>query len=136
MFGVISLIGILITSHGKMCEGILDSMKMIAGDNSNIFVLKFQEDNDYVNELHKQLDKMNDEYKYDGILIFTDIRSGTPFNESYKYIHENKKTNIKIITGMNLPMLIEVSLALEFENDLNKLVSLALESGKDSITDV
>ena len=36
---------------------------------------------------------------------------------------------------MNLPMLIEVSLELEFENDLNKLVALALGSGKDSITD-
>lgn len=128
------MIGVLITSHGNMCEGILDSMKMIACDNSNIFVLKFKEDYDYVNELRKQLDKMNKEY--DGTLIFTDIKSGTPFNESYKYIYENKKTNIKIVTGMNLPMLIEVSLALNYENDLNKLVLLALESGKDSITSI
>lgn len=134
MFGVINLIGILITSHGMMCEGILDSMKMIAGENSNIFVLKFNESYDYVNELHKQLDKMSNEY--DGILILTDIRSGTPFNESYKYMNENENINMKIITGMNLPMIIELSLALEYENDLSKLVLLAVESGKESITSI
>ena len=43
---------------------------------------------------------------------------------------------MKIITGMNLPMINELSLALEYENDLSKLVLLAVESGKESITSI
>ena len=43
---------------------------------------------------------------------------------------------MKIITGMNLQMIIELSLALKYENDLSKLVLLAVESGKESITSI
>ncbi len=126
------MISILITTHGKLCKGMLDSLSMIAGENPNISVLEFCDDyNEYKDKLIEKLDELL--LTYSGVMIFTDIMGGTPFNESYKYTMENNKGNIKIITGVNLPMVIETSLALSQENELTKLVNIAIEAGKQSI---
>lgn len=125
------MIGLLVTSHGDLCQGMLNSLAMIAGENHNVFVLKFDDYNNYKEELTKKLNTLTSHYN--GVLIFTDIMGGTPFNESYKYIRENNKSNIKIITGVNLPMIIETTLALSREENLNNLVNIAIEAGKDSI---
>ncbi len=125
------MIGVLVTSHGNLCQELLNSLVMITGENHNILALKFDDYNNYKNELTMKLNIMISDY--DGILIFTDIIGGTPFNESYKYVRESNKNNIKIITGVNLPMIIETTLALSHEDNLNNLVNIAVDAGKGSI---
>lgn len=125
------MIGILVTSHGDLCQGMLKSLTMIAGENPNIFILQFNDFSNYKEELIEKLNVLTSDYN--GILIFTDIMGGTPFNESYKYIRENHTSSIKIITGVNLPMIIETSLALCHEDNLNNIANIAIEAGKSSI---
>jgi mannose/fructose-specific phosphotransferase system component IIA len=104
---------------------------MIAGENPNIFALQFNDFSNYTEKLIEKLNVLTSDYN--GVLIFTDIMGGTPFNESYKYIRENNKSSIKIITGVNLPMIVETSLALSHEDNLNNIVDIAIEAGKSSI---
>jgi mannose/fructose/sorbose-specific phosphotransferase system IIA component len=125
------MIGILVTTHGDLCQGMLNSLTMIAGENPNIFALQFNDFSNYTEKLIEKLNVLTSDYN--GVLIFTDIMGGTPFNESYKYIRENNKSSIKIITGVNLPMIVETSLALSHEDNLNNLVDIAIEAGKSSI---
>lgn len=125
------MIGILVTSHGDLCQGMLNSLRMIAGENPNIFVLQFNDFGDYAEKLAEKLSMMN--AVYNNILIFTDILGGTPFNECYKYVKGGNKNNIKIITGMNLPMIVETSLAMGHEDNFESLIKIAIEAGKNSI---
>jgi mannose/fructose/sorbose-specific phosphotransferase system IIA component len=125
------MIGILVTTHGDLCQGMLNSLTMIAGENPNIFALQFNDFSNYTEKLIEKLNVLTSDYN--GVLIFTDIMGGTPFNESYKYIRENNKSSIKIITGVNLPMIVETSLALSHEDNLNNIANIAIEAGKSSI---
>lgn len=125
------MIGILVTSHGSLCQGMMNSLAMIAGENPNVFALQFDDLSNYPEKLAEELYRLDADYN--GVVVFTDILGGTPFNECYKYIRGNNKSNIKIITGVNLPMLVETSLALEHEDNLDNLVKIAVEAGKSSI---
>lgn len=129
------MIGMLVTSHGNFCTGIINSLEMISGANDAIYSLKLDDNGigDYSKRLHEKLDKMTK--KYDGIIIFSDINGGTPYNECFRYILE-KKSNIRLISGMNLPMLIETSLSLSNVDGLDSLVSIAIEAGRVSIEEL
>jgi len=127
--------GMLVTSHGDLCTGMVNSLEMIAGGNDALHCLKLDDNGigNYSKRLHSELDEMTE--KYDGVIIFSDIKGGTPYNECFRYILE-KKANIRLIAGMNLPMIIEASLALSNTDDLESLVNLAIESGKNSIEEL
>ncbi|PWQ88212.1 PTS mannose transporter subunit EIIAB, partial [Enterococcus faecium] len=43
----------------------------------------------------------------DEVLVIADLRSGSPFNQASPVMGENPERKIAIITGLNLPMLIQ-----------------------------
>ncbi|SRR5699024_4291086 len=122
---------IVVASHGAFCHGLVESYKMIAGDNSDIYAVSLTDEGigEFSRELSKLVDKLILE---DDILIMTDIQGGTPYNESLKYMLD-KPENIKVISGMNLPMLIEIGLALNNDMEIDQLVNRAVEIGRKSI---
>ena len=58
---------------------------------------------------------------------------GTPYNESYRHflMYPDK---VKVVSGLNLAMLMESGLALNNAVDLQELVDIAIDSGIQSIT--
>ena len=84
-------IGIIIASHGKFAEGIHQSGSMIFGDQEKVQVVTF----------------MPSEGPDDEILVLADLWSGSPFNQASRIAGENPDRKIAIITGLNLPMLIQ-----------------------------
>ncbi len=123
---------IVLVSHGTMCIGMKDSFEMIAGKNPDIYALSLTEGiYEFKNNFLKLMQQI---CPNEQILIFSDIQGGTPFNEAYAYYLENSN-NIRLIAGMNLPMLIEV--ALQMENlSLDEAYTLALTSGKEAVTGI
>lgn len=71
------------------------------------------------------------------ILVLVDLFGGTPFNTVVKLCKENKDKdkNIEILTGVNLPMILEASLNMESKS-LEEVKTIALEAGKASIRDL
>lgn len=121
---------IVLTSHGKLATGILDSYSMIAGNTNNISPIELTEDG--ISNYRERLILLLDEIlKKDQILILCDIKGGTPYNECYRYFLENED-NIRIVTGVNLPMLIEVGFNIE-NKSLKELEMLAVNSGKSGV---
>lgn len=129
------MIGILVTSHGNFCIGIINALEMISGKNDSIHCVNLDDNGigDYSKRLNGKLDQLVK--KYNNVIIFTDIVGGTPYNLCYQYILE-KNSSIKLIAGMNLPMLIEASLGLTYTDDINDLVKLAISSGTSSISEL
>lgn len=122
---------IVITSHGDLCEGILSSYRMIAGDTSQFIVLKLDENGitDYSTRLNNVLDKLITD---DQILVLSDIVGGTPYNETLRYVlkHPNK---VFLIAGLNLPMLIQAGTVSDNKTDIQVLLDEILTAGQSSI---
>ncbi len=121
-------------SHGTLCKEMYESLKLIVGDVSNFgYILQPEDGNlsEYETNLKSMLDE-NDE-----ILVLTDLLGGSPLISLAKIYSANKKQytgHIKIVTGMNLGMLLEVNAKIE-QLSLDELATAAVKAGKLGIVD-
>lgn len=122
---------IVITSHGELCEGMIKSYQMVAGSTSHLHTIKLDDNGieSYSSRLFEYLDSATIQNQ---VLILCDLEGGTPYNEAYKYYLMHPQS-IRIISGVNLPMLIEVSFAAASTTDIDELVNIAIEAGMCAI---
>ena len=126
------MIGLLVTGHANFGSGMTSSVNLIAGEQEAYKYVDFlptYSTEDLTVEITKALDELKD---CEGVLIFTDLMGGTPFNVSAQLGHG--KDNIRIVAGTNLPMLVELVMSRKFKDDLDGLVESILETGKEQIT--
>lgn len=126
------MIGISVTTHGDLCNGLLHAAQMIIGEQEGIEAVSLDENgvDDFTSRLEEKLDELVE--KYNQVLVLCDLKGGTPCNQSLKYSLMNEG-KVKVVAGVNLPMLIEASLGRSNVADLDELASLASDSGKQSI---
>ncbi|WP_064605694.1 PTS galactosamine/N-acetylgalactosamine transporter subunit IIA [Streptobacillus moniliformis] len=122
------MIKILITGHGKISSGILSSVELIYGVSEELVAI------DFTQEITPEIleDKIEKEIlsSKDGVLILSDIAGGTPFKVAS--ILSLKHENVKVIGGMNLPMVLEVLSERDYSTT-EKLYNFALEMGREEI---
>ena len=126
------MIGLLVTGHANFGSGMTSSVNLIAGEQEAYKYVDFlptYSTEDLTVEITKALDELKD---CEGIIIFTDLMGGTPFNVSAQLGHG--KDNIRIVAGTNLPMLVEIVMSRKFMDDLDGLVESVLETGKEQVT--
>lgn len=100
-------IGIIIASHGEFASGIHQSGTMIFGKQEKVQVVTFMP-NEGPDDLHAKIITAIDQFDVDDeILVLADLWSGTPFNQASRVAGENPNRKVAIITGLNLPMLIQ-----------------------------
>lgn len=122
---------ILLISHGEFCSGLLASYAMIAGENKQISYVMLNDDGiqSFSTRLAQRIESL---LKQGELLILADIKGGTPFNEAYGHFLQNPD-KIQLVSGMNLPMLIEVGVNLMAGSTLTQLADLAIKTGKIAI---
>lgn len=122
---------VIIVSHGDFCVGLMNSYKMIAGETKKIKPIPLTDDGigDFSTRLKREIENI---LQVEDLLIFCDIKGGTPFNEAFNHFLSNPE-KIRIVPGMNLPMLIEIGMQLEVGMSLDKLYDIALNIGKMAI---
>ena len=121
------MIGCILTGHGTFANGLADALSMIAGDQDYFIPVPFIEAGaaSYPETLASTISDLLDQT--DGVLIFCDLLGGTPFNQAMML--SQNYNNVEVVTGTNLPMLLE-TLSLRFANTtLTDLLQTALESG-------
>ena len=126
------MIGLIVTGHANFGSGITSSVNLIAGEQEAYKAVDFlpsYSTEDLTREIAKALDELKD---CEGVIIFTDLMGGTPFNVSAQIGHG--KDNIRIVAGTNLPMLVEIVMSRKFMDDLDDLVESVLETGKEQVT--
>lgn len=100
-------IGIIIASHGKFAEGIHQSGSMIFGEQEKVQVVTFMP-NEGPDDLYEHFNNAIGQFDVDDeILVLADLWSGSPFNQASRIQGENPDRKMAIITGLNLPMLIQ-----------------------------
>ncbi|MGS7150617.1 PTS sugar transporter subunit IIB [Streptococcus pyogenes] len=100
-------IGIIIASHGKFAEGIHQSGSMIFGEQGKVQVVTFMP-NEGPDDLYGHFNNAIQQFDADDeILVLADLWSGSPFNQASRVAGENPDRKMAIITGLNLPMLIQ-----------------------------
>ena len=100
------MVGIILASNGEFAHGILQSGSMIFGEQANVVAVTLQP-SEGPDDIRAKMEKAIASFEnQDEVLFMVDLWGGTPFNQANGLIdgHEDKWA---IVTGLNLPMLIE-----------------------------
>ncbi len=128
-------IAIIICMHGTLGIEMLKTIELIIGKQKNIFAIKFlpgENINNLIIKYKKSFKKLNISK---GIIFFVDIIGGSPFNAANKILHM-KKNKCDIISGTNIPMLLEICMSREENKDFDKLINIAINKGKKGINNI
>lgn len=98
---------ILIATHGKMASGILYTAEMILGKQENITAMNAYVDADI--DVEKEFDTYFQERKGQRIIVMTDLEGGSVNQKLMQYAAKDER--ITLITGINLPLLIQILFA-------------------------
>lgn len=119
------MIPIILVSHGRLSYELLNSANMIIRNQiEDIYPVSLDEDTG-IDTLKEKLLNISKKIKGNEVLILCDIKGGSPFNTSLIVF---KNYNYKILTGMNLPMLLEV-LMNRNHTTLDSLADIAVKAG-------
>lgn len=128
------MVGILLMSHGKMAEGMLDSCKLFFGEDVSqikALCLSVEDNPEEFDERIKEVIKEIDDGS--GIVAMCDLLGGTPSNRSMYCLNDR----FQVITGMNFTMLLELLGRRMSINDINDLdITDLMEVGKNGIVNL
>jgi len=128
------MIGIVVTTHGPLAEGLVESLRFFSGDMGYISSVVLN-DEDNPESFKKRLEEAVQSVDQDlGIVILADILGGTPFNQSMMLALN--RSDVKVITGVNLMMLIEAVLSRDIVSNLDEFASRIIRTAKESIADM
>lgn len=129
------MISVLLVSHSNYAIGLKQSAEMIMGKQEDLDTISFKEGETVDALKGKILSKIKELDTGKGILVMVDLLGASPYNASLICSHESNTSNdIKILTGMNLPMVIEaLSDRTQPKCTLNDLYPKVLKSGINGI---
>ncbi|MDY4761371.1 PTS sugar transporter subunit IIB [Streptococcus thoraltensis] len=128
-------IGIIIASHGKFAEGIHQSGSMIFGDQEKVQVVTFMP-SEGPDDLYAHFNNAIAQFDADDeILVLADLWSGSPFNQASRIMGENPDRKFAIITGLNLPMLIQAytERMMDANAGVDQVAANIIKEAKDGI---
>lgn len=124
------MIGIIIGTHGKFSKEIVKSAEMIFGQQENVKPVTFEPGESPDDLVEKYKAEMKELDYSDGLIFFVDLFGGSPYNAASRIVLEEE--NMDIVTGVNLPMLLEVFASKSFST-VTELVDIAKNSGSSAI---
>ena len=115
---------LIVASHGTLCEGLADAFHMLASSEIPITTVSLNDTgiDDFRKRLVAEVEKSKGTSK---TLILTDLYGGTPFNESFA-LYLADPENLRVVAGVNFPMLIEAGMAAQDSDNLDEIVSIAV----------
>ncbi len=126
------MVGIILASHGEFAAGIKQSGQMIFGEQDKVEAVTFMPNegpDDLKAHLEAAIAKFDPE---DEVLFLVDLWGGSPFNQS-NTIFEEHKDKWAIVTGLNLPMLIEAYGARLSTNSAHELAAHIVTAGREGV---
>ncbi len=123
------MIGVVVITHGNLSEHLVATASMIMGDSENVIPITFSS-RDSLEELREKAKEAVSKYEEEGCLILTDLMGGSANNISVELMNGK---NIEVVTGVNLPMLLEAVGYREFADSLKELATRVQASGIKSI---
>ena len=128
------MIGIVLAAHGPLPGAFLESSGMILGDMPQVTGLSLMPGDSLEGLVERLQVAVNEVNTGDGVLVLLDMFGGTPANASA--LLSQQISDVRAITGINLPMLLETLTARMNTDNLEELSAEALSSGQGGIIDV
>jgi PTS system mannose-specific IIB component len=128
-------IGIVIASHGEFAAGIKQSGSMIFGEQEKVQAVTFMPSegpDDLQAKIVAAIETFDAE---DEVLVLADLWSGSPFNQASAWMGNNPDRKVAIITGLNLPMLIQAytERMMDANAGVEQVVANIMKEAKDGI---
>jgi PTS system mannose-specific IIA component/PTS system mannose-specific IIB component len=124
------VVAIVVATHGNLSEALIGTAKMIFGTMEHIAEVTFKPGEGIENLLDKY-QSASDELGDDQVLFLVDLFGGSPYNAASRFVA--RKEGMDVVTGVNLPMLIEVLGKRLAGGSLEELVQTARTAGADGI---
>lgn len=119
---------ILIATHGTFAMGAKSSLDIIIGEMENVFFIQA-----YVNEnktIEEELNNiLKDLREGEELVIFSDLLGGSITNQILRYASGE---NVHLVSGFNLPLLIDVLLA-DTETPIADVLEASIHNAKEQI---
>lgn len=123
------MIGMVVVTHGRLAEEFIAAMEHVVGPQSALQAISIGPDDDMEQRRQDILDAVTQVDEGNGVILLTDMFGGTPSNLAISIMDS---TNVEVIAGINLPMLIKLA-SVRIDSTMEEAVSAAQESGKKYI---
>lgn len=132
------MVGILMVSHGQMSQGIADSLHMIIGEIEQLDYLGLYEGADFdafketIHDMAAELDSG------DGVVVMVDLFGASPYNAAAANMKAWMKEGhrVRLLTGMNLPMVIEAISQRFSDASLDNLYPIIMDTAKAGVKEL
>ncbi len=125
------MIGIVVVAHGPLANSLLATAEFIIGSRlEGVKAVEVTPDGspkELKSALGAALAKVDDG---DGVLVLVDMFGGSPSDMSISFLEPGR---VEVLTGANLPMLLEVALRRNKTTDLRELAEEAVKKALSSI---
>lgn len=118
---------IVIASHSYLAEGMKKTVEFILGERQNISVMTayIEEDFEIEEEIEKLFTELSDG---DELIVVVDILGGSVSNAFAQFLIKEK---FYLVSGMNLPLLLE--LITHLDGDTTLAIQKGIEAGKSGV---
>jgi PTS system mannose-specific IIB component len=121
-------IAIIIGTHGSAAEQLLKTTEMLIGDQQNVAYIDFVPGENADTLIEKYNAKLEGLDTSSGVLFLVDTWGGSPFNAASRIVVD--KEGYEVVTGVNIPMLVETFMARDDNPSLVELTGVAIETGR------
>ena len=126
------MIGIVIVTHGQLGDALIEAAEFILGNRPGSIESVSIDLSENAEKLREKIARGIKKVRgQEGILILTDMFGGTPSNLSYSFLEEG---HIEVLSGVNLPVLIQAASLRDKEMKLEELAAKLEVFGKKSIS--
>ncbi len=125
------MFAVIVVTHGLLASAYLDTLKLVLGESEGVegFGLTAEEsDVTLETNLDGAITRMDPHGK--GVLLLVDMLGGTPFNVAMRL---GMRRNLRVVTGVSLPMLFKALTVRETETDLDRAASEIQHGARDAV---
>jgi len=126
------MIGLVVVTHGRLAVELIAALEHVVGPQSAVRTICIGPDDDMEKRRKEILSSVEEVDSGKGVILLTDMFGGTPSNLAISIMEQ---TNVEIIAGVNMPMLIKLAsnrkdgslkkVALEAQNAGRKYINIA-----------
>jgi mannose PTS system EIIA component len=123
------MIGMVLVTHGRLAVELRSAMEHVVGAQKNVCTVCIGPDDDVENRRAEIQACIKQCDTGDGVVLLTDMFGGTPSNLAISMMEQS---NIEVIAGVNLPMLVKLA-KVRSSQPLCDAVNCAEEAGRKYI---
>ena len=123
------MIGLVLVTHGRLAEEFIAATAHVVGPQPNVRAVSIGPDDDMEQRRRDIVGAVEAVDEGQGVIVLTDMFGGTPSNLAISIMD---RTNVEVIAGVNLPMLIKLA-SVRAGEPLPQAVASAQEAGRKYI---